>query len=266
MEMKKAGKIQYLESTGLIGNSRVRAGFTTRHEGVSRPPYNSLNLGSGTFDSVHSVEGNRSLLARAMGGTLDQLVTVTQVHGVDLLVIDGANHDLQHFQRLECDGIICNQPGIMIGICVADCVPVLLHDSHKSVVAALHAGWRGTAAGICRKGVEAMVTLFGSRPQDIRAAIGPAIGPCCYEVDQPVIDAFAADTSLPFIAKSSAVGKWRLDLPEANLRQLVAAGIPEQQIERTDLCVSCNPELFFSYRRDKGETGRQMGFISLSKG
>ena len=116
MEMNKVGKLQYLKPQ--LSGQTVVAGFTTRHEGVSRPPYNSLNLGTNTLDSPHNVEGNRSLLARAFGTTLD------------------------HFLKLECDGIVTNQPGLMIAICVADCVPVLLHDPVKGVIAALHAGWQ----------------------------------------------------------------------------------------------------------------------------
>lgn len=152
MEMKRADKVHYVEPSLLAAAGVAVQGFTTRHEGVSRTPYNSLNLGTGTADSSHSVEGNRSILARAFGGTVERLVTVTQVHGTDLLVIDAPNPDYGYFQRLEADGIITNQPGVMIGVCVADCVPVLLLDPVKGVAAALHAGWKGTASGICRKG------------------------------------------------------------------------------------------------------------------
>lgn len=190
MEMKKAGKIHYLEPQKMMKSGGAVMGFTTRHEGVSRPPYNSLNLGSNTFDSPHSVEGNRSLLARSVGASLDRLVTVKQVHGTDLLVIDAPNPDFAHFHALECDGIITNQPQVLIGITVADCVPVLLLDPVKGAVAAIHAGWKGTAAEICKKAVNALKELFGSASGDILAAIGPAIGPCCYEVDAPVMEAF----------------------------------------------------------------------------
>ena len=114
MEMKKAGKVQYLEPQALARSGSAVMGFTTRHEGVSRPPYNSLNLGTNTFDSPHSVEGNRSVLTRAFGAGLEQLVTVKQVHGTDLLVIDSPNPDYTHFHTLECDGIITNQPQVMI--------------------------------------------------------------------------------------------------------------------------------------------------------
>ncbi|MHC1698717.1 MAG: peptidoglycan editing factor PgeF [Geobacteraceae bacterium] len=266
MQLQKSGKVHYFGSQLLAAPGVSVQGFTSRHEGVSRPPYNSLNLGLSTLDSCHSVEGNRSLLTRAFGTRLERLVTVTQVHGADLLLLDEPNEDFSHFQKLECDGIVTNQPGVMIGICVADCVPILLLDPVKRVIAALHAGWKGTAQGIARKGVDAMVTVFGSDPATILAAIGPAIGACCYEVDTPVAEAFRSGT-MPFdsFAQASGPGKWRLDLPEANRQQLFRAGLEEKNVEANSLCVSCEKDLFFSYRRDKGETGRQMGFILLQE-
>jgi hypothetical protein len=267
VQLQKSGKVHYFGSQLLAAPGVSIQGFTTRHEGVSRPPYNSLNLGLSTLDSSHSVEGNRSLLTRAFGTRMENLVTVTQVHGADLLVLDEPNDDFSHFQKLECDGIVTNQTGIMIGICVADCVPILLLDPVKQVIAALHAGWKGTAQGIARKGVEAMVSVFGSDPGQILAAIGPAISACCYEVDAPVAEAFrTSPMQFESFAKSSGPGTWRLDLSEANRQQLYRAGLEEKNVEANPLCVSCEKDLFFSYRRDKGETGRQMGFIMLKNG
>jgi YfiH family protein len=264
MEMKKAGKVHYLESSNFAATGVVVHGFTTRHEGVSRHPYNSLNLGANIFDSPHNVQGNRSILARAFGARTEHLVTVTQVHGNDLLVIDSPNPDYTHFLKLECDGLITNQPGLMIGVCVADCIPILLLDPVNKVVATLHAGWKGTAGEIGRKGVEALINMFDSNPEDILAALGPGIGSCCYEVDGIVREAFkknGADWDL--FAKEKAPGKWKLDLAAANCSQLLAAGVPKANIETTPLCVSCEHDLFFSYRREEGETGRQMGFVML---
>jgi len=266
VQLLKSGKVHYFGSRLLTASGVSVQGFTTRHEGVSRAPYNSLNLGLSTLDSCHSVEGNRSILTRAFGARMDRLVTVTQVHGADLLVLDEPNEDFSHFQKLECDGIVTNQPRMMIGICVADCVPILLVDPVKKVIAALHAGWKGTAQGIARKGVDAMISVFGSEPGNILAAIGPAIGPCCYEVDATVAEAFRTGT-MPFesFAKESAPGKWRLNLTEANRNQLLRSGLEEKNVDASSLCVSCEKDLFFSYRRDNGETGRQMGFIMLQE-
>lgn len=262
--MKKAGKVHYLEPGIFTAAGSTVHGFTTRHEGVSRQPYNSLNLGSNTFDAPHNVQGNRSILARAFGARAERIVTVNQVHGVDLLVIDAPNPEYSHFLKLECDGLVTNQPGVMIGICVADCVPLLLLDPVKGVVAALHAGWKGSAGNIANKGIETMIGLFGSMPTDILAAIGPAIGSCCYEVDAQVKEAFMhANAGLECFDVETSPGKWRLDLAAVNRNQLIIAGLPVTNIDSAERCVACEHDLFFSYRRDKGETGRQMGFIML---
>jgi YfiH family protein len=264
MEQKNKGKIYYYEPTA-FATAGVVGGFTTRHEGVSRPPYNSLNLGTGTQDASHNVQGNRSVLARAFGTTIERLVTVTQVHGTDLVVIDQPNDDFDHFAKLESDGIVTNQPGVMIGVCVADCVPVLLYDPQQQAVAVLHAGWKGTAGNIVAQGVAALTSCFGSRPADLLAAIGPAIGPCCYEVDAPVKAGFAQQPEVwNLYAQQNETGTWQLNLAAINRHQLLAAGLNASRIEESNQCVCCNTETFFSFRREKGETGRQMGFIMLS--
>lgn len=263
MQIKRAGRIHYLAAE-FSGPSCSIQGFTTRHEGVSRPPYNSLNLGTSTLDQQHSVEGNRSLLIRAFGGPGDALLTVRQTHGNDILVIDTYNEDVSHFLTVECDAIITNQPGIMIGVCVADCVPILLLDPEKRVAAAVHAGWRGTAARLVCKTVEAMKVHFGCNPAALQAAIGPCIMQCCYEVDAPVRQAFLqGGVAWDSVSSPSGDNKWMLDLAAVNHELLTSAGIPSPAIQAANMCVCCQRELFFSHRRDNGETGRQMGFIML---
>ncbi len=265
MQMKRSKRIHYIDVTFSVPGRSVQ-GFTTRHEGVSRAPYNSLNLGMGTDDQNFNVEGNRSLLANAFGIGPDALVTVRQTHGSDILVIDEQNEDYSHFLGIESDAIITNQSNVMIGICVADCVPILLCDPKKGVVAAVHAGWQGTAAKLAAKTVAAMKSCFDCNPAELQAAIGPCIGPCCYEVDGPVRQAFL-NSALPWdqFSRPSGEGKWQLDLPAANRDLLQGAGLPTASIQASDMCVCCHRELFFSYRRDKGETGRQMGFIMITE-
>jgi len=264
MKQDKIGKIHYIKPELISSDNGVIAGFTTRHEGVSRPPYNSLNLGLNTNDSCHNVQGNRSLLARAFGAKSEQMLTVTQVHGNDILIVDSPNTDVTHFLKIECDGIITNQPDIMIAVGVADCAPILIWDPVKRVAAALHSGWKGTAAGIARKGVAAMVGNFGSNPVDLLAAIGPAIGPCCYEVDEPVRSAFSNQANEWELAASEvSKGKWKLDIAALIRLQLTDSGMLSDNVETSQQCVCCTQELFFSHRRDKGDTGRQLGFIML---
>ena len=263
MQMKRSGRIHYIDARFDGPNCSVQ-GFTTRHEGVSRTPYNSLNLGTNTLDQPHSVEGNRSLLSRAFGITQEKLVTVKQVHGTDILVIDGPNDDVSHFLGIEGDAIITNQPGIMIGVCVADCTPILLMDQEKQVIAAVHAGWQGTASKLITKTVTGMKSLFECSTKKLQAIIGPCIGKCCYEVDTPVKQAFIQyGLAWETCTEQSGDSAWRLDLAAANRDLLLAAGVPAGQIQVSGMCVSCHRELFFSYRRDGDETGRQMGFIML---
>lgn len=265
MQMKRSGRIQYIEPA-FTGEQQTVQGFTTRHEGVSRPPYNSLNLGTNTQDQDHNVEGNRNLLARTFGTLPERLVTVQQVHGTDILVIDEQNDDLSHFNSIESDAIITNQSGIMIGVCVADCAPILIYDAEKQVIAAVHAGWQGTAAKIVSKTVNGMKSLFGCQPENMQAAIGPCIGRCCYEVDTPVKKAFEQNGfDWNCYAQQVEGLHWKLDLTAANRDLMIHNGVPEANIKSTDMCVCCQRELFFSYRRDGGETGRQMGFIMLKE-
>jgi YfiH family protein len=264
MQMKRSGRIHYIAVDFAASAGSVQ-GFTTRHEGVSRPPYNSLNLGMNTLDQPHNVEGNRSLLARAFGITLEKLVTVRQVHGSDILVLDEPNEEYGHFLEVESDAVITNQAGVMIGVCVADCAPILICDPVKGVVAAVHAGWKGTAAKLASKTVEGMRSLFGCEPASLQAAIGPCIHKCCYEVDGPVRHAFTQNgIAWDSFSEPAGEGKWLLDMAAANRELLMLAGVPAASIQVSDMCVSCQRELFFSYRRDNGETGRQMGFIMLT--
>jgi len=264
MNMKRAGRIQYI-AVDFPGALCSTQGFTTRHEGVSRPPYNSLNLGTNTLDQQFNIEGNRSLLARAFGVRQEALVTLRQVHGNDILVIDEPNEDYDHFLSIEGDAVITNQPGVMIGVCVADCVPILLCDPEKRVIAAVHAGWHGTASRLVSKAVEGMKSEFGCIPATLQAAVGPSIGKCCYEVDTPVMQAFLkAGIAWDSCAEPGGEGKWQLDMAAANRELLLLSGLKADSIKVSDSCVCCHRELFFSYRRDKGETGRQMGFIMLT--
>ncbi|MDD2897878.1 MAG: peptidoglycan editing factor PgeF [Desulfuromonadaceae bacterium] len=265
MQMNRIGRIQFVE-VDFPGSSCSTQGFTTRHEGVSRPPYNSLNLGMNTQDQQANVEGNRSLLARAFGVSQEALVTPRQVHGCDILVINEPNEDFSHYLTVEGDAVITNQPNVIIGVCVADCAPILLYDPVNKVIAVVHAGWKGTAAQVVSKTVAGMQSEFGTKPALLHAAIGPCIQKCCYEVDEPVRKAFAqSDIDWSSCAELKSPGKWQLDLSVANRELLKNAGVPAEAIQISDQCVCCHSEQFFSYRRDKEESGRQMGFIMLKK-
>lgn len=263
MKLVRRNKISCLEP-GWSAPAGVVAGFTTRNGGVSRPPYNSLNLAFNTDDLPAHVEGNRSTVSRTYGLPPHLLLTVKQVHGNDLLLVDAPNLDLGHFSQVESDAIVTNQPGIMIGVLVADCYPVLFCDPVQKVVAAVHAGWRGAANGLIGKTIAAMQQHFGCNAEDLQAAVGPGIGAHRYEVDRPVRDAFRSGSGhWDKIAEETRLGFWKLDLRESCRLQLLDAGLKSSKIETAEECTCCHRELFFSYRRDEGQTGRQLGFIGL---
>jgi len=263
MKTTRQGKIQFLQPDWADGKF-VQAGFTTRNGGVSRPPYNSLNFGPESGDSPHNIEANRTALARAFGLPPRLLLTVRQVHGTDILILDETNPDLDHFQTVECDAIVTNQTGIMVGILVADCYPVILFDPRNKIAGVVHAGWRGAASGLIGETVKAMCNHFQSRPEDLFAAIGPGIGAHKYVVDRPVRDAFRSGSgNWEQITEEIELGQWKLDLQRSCQLQLAAAGLTAAHVTQVDECTCCHRELFFSYRRDQGQTGRQLGFITL---
>lgn len=263
MNTVKQGKIHYLQPDWVGQNSLV-AGFTTRNGGSSRPPFNSLNLGFNSGDQVSQVEANRAAVARAFDLEPHLLLTVNQVHGSEILVIDQSNPEVSHFQRVASDAIITNQRNILIGILVADCFPVILYDPSKHVVGVVHLGWRGTAAGLLGRTIKAMQEVFGCLSSDLRAAIGPGIAAHRYEVDRPVRDAFRQGVGQwQRISTEVSLGHWQLDLQKSALLQLDESGLSRSSVDVVAECTCCHKETFFSYRRDEGKTGRQMGFALL---
>jgi len=264
MKKQRADKIHYFQPDWATDQPNLLAGFSTRHGGVSRAPYNSLNLGFGTEDLQAHVEGNRNTLCHAFDLQPHHLLTVKQVHGNQLLLIDEENLDLSHFLSLEADGIITNQVGFLIGVLVADCLPLLLHDPIHKIVAAVHIGWRGAATGLVGQTVAAMKSHFGCDPTQIQAAVGPGIAAHRYEVDRPVREAFRLGSGFwDHISHEVRLCYWHLDLALSCRLQLEQAGILPANTDQIKECTCCHPELFFSYRRDKGQTGRQLGFIGL---
>jgi YfiH family protein len=232
------------------------AAFSTRIGGVSEPPFDSLNLGVLTDDSRDAVAGNRGRLCGALGLDPELVAIGLQVHGAELAIhspgsfrcsLSAYGTRKEQGKPLDLpavDGHIISEPGSAALVFVADCLPVAL--GGPGGAAMLHCGWRGLAAGILAKGVEAIGATG--------AAIGPGIGPCCFEVGDEVLDAFSS------LGDGVAAGPM-LDLAEVARRQLAAAGV--EQIEIAGHCTSCEPELFFSHRRDNGRTGRQAGLVWL---
>lgn len=223
----------------------ARVAFTTRPGGDSEAPFESLNLGLFTGDEPESVLANRRRLADVLGLNPERVLTGRQVHGTELAEHRGPQDPPCYIEPcespLEVDGHATAAPGLACFVLVADCLPIAL--SGPDGVTMLHCGWRGLAAGIVERGVDAV------RATD--AAIGPGIGPCCYEVGEEVSTAFEGLGEV-------AVGG-RLDLPEAASRLLSRAGV--ERVLTSELCTSCEEDLFFSHRRDAGRTGRQAGLV-----
>lgn len=265
-------------------------GFSTRAGGISKVySGNALNLGFTAHDTKAAVETNRQELISAL--TLPQrpkstLVTLRQIHS-DL--IHRISEVPTNNASLAGDGMVTDVPGILLGILTADCLPVIVIDPKRQAIGVFHAGWRGTAKRIVEKGVGEMHRWFGSQPRDLKAAIGPGIRGCCYEVGPEVMSAFEAQFAygrelfretkdrneihekypLLFLTSrapghSDLPKKIFLDLAEANRRQLIAAGLQPKNITDIGLCTRCRQDLFFSHRGEKGITGRMMAAIGIT--
>jgi YfiH family protein len=201
-------------------------------------------------------------------GRQEVFVMVKQVHGDNILIIDKTAEDVSTFTKdamqKTCDAIITNQKEIGIGVVTADCLPALLYDPARSVIAAVHAGWRGTLQRILPKVVCQMVSLFECKAKDILVGMGPAIGPCCYTVGKAVTEPLkSAHPDWEKYLTPSEDGKARLDLTALNSRQIEDAGILKKNIFSVRLCTACNDGLFFSYRRDGVGTGRMTSGIMM---
>ena len=244
-----------------LGSAWLWHGFTTRQGGQSTVynPGGELNLGFTPHDDAATVTANRVILAEALtGDPATPIHTVRQIH-CERSVVAGSGP----WNPPEADGLISSEPGVLLAILTADCIPVLVADPVRRVVAAFHAGWRGTVARVVELGVARLVAEFGSDPADLQAGIGPGIGSCCYTVGDEVRSRFTTDFAYAEGLFHTEAGKLRLDLPEANRRQLLAAGLRAGSIQRVGGCTSCHPELYFSHRADQGRTGRMMSLIGI---
>jgi hypothetical protein len=267
-------------------------GFSTRRGGLSRAycaedAPGELNLGFTAEDDRQTVAQNRRLFAQAVSGDLSTpLVDVHQIHSNLVLLACTADASREHPQ--SADGLMTSEPSLLICVKTADCIPILVADRKQRAVAAFHAGWRGTVQRIVESGIGRMRLQFGSRPEDLVAAIGPGIGPCCYSVGEEVLSSFESQfayarslfrevydsdpvrTKYPMLFMTqrapghSSIGpSLHLNLVEANRRQLLAAGLKPRAIHLVGGCTSCHRELFFSHRGSAGHAGRMMSVIGI---
>jgi YfiH family protein len=251
----------------------LRHGFSTRRGGVSTVyGGNDLNLGFTKDDSPEAVRENRRSFAETVSGATGvPVVAVRQVHGTTVKLVGPGEFgwsDDQGRATVEADGLITASSGVLLGVQAADCVPVLVADARLRVVAAFHAGWRGTVSGIVEQGVAAMQDEFGSKPEDMIGAVGPAIGVCCYTVGKEVRERF--QQAYPYAAELFSQRKTGLhiDLAQANRRQLLDAGLRSEDIALVSECTACRRfedggRKYFSHRAESGFTGRAMGMIGV---
>ncbi len=252
----------FLTAANLDRVTSVRHGFFTRRGGVSQGLYDSLNCGYGSDDEKTNVTENRARVVAALGSAPRQLVTLYQVHSPTVVTVDGA---WAPDQAPQADGMVCNRPGLALGVLTADCVPLLLADPDAGVVGAAHAGWRGAVDGVIGATVDAMVAL-GAVADRIVAAVGPSIGPDSYEVGVELRERFLSEEPGNATFFRPAADRWLFDLPRYVGRAVEKAGANAPQIVENDTCREA--DTFFSYRRSckNGEPdyGRQVSVIALA--
>lgn len=253
-------------------DKKIQHFSTTRNGGVSSGSFESLNLGNYSDDSSLNIFENRTRVARNFHLEAEKLMTPHQTHGNQVLLVDQAFLNLTNRSKIEksygYDASITCERGFFLCVTTADCVPILLYDQEKKAVAAIHAGWRSTAGRIVENTINAMKTHFGTSPENIVAAIGPAIGIEHYEVGSEVITALQKngiemnDADAVFYHNSSN-GKAHIDLKEINKQTLIKMGVPTDQIEKTSYCTYSNENMFFSARRQSIHSGRMLTGIML---
>ena len=259
IEMNEGG-IVYMRST-LIS---ARHAFTTRAGGVSTGIYASLNLGSKVGDPQVNVAENYTRVCALMGAGPDDCVVTKQVHGSVVRTVTSADkHPVGAEVPYEADGIVTAESRLPLFCFTADCTPILLHDPVASVAAAVHCGWRSSTADIIAIAVEKMRAL-GSKPENIRAAIGPSIGVCCFETDADVpeaVDRWLGPASGIYYLKSN--GKFVVDLKKANAIRLMSLGVANEHLDISEECTMCSHDKYWSHRYTRGKRGVQCAVIVL---
>lgn len=255
-------KVPFYRFAGLSRYPELIHFVSGREGGVSTGGRSSLNLGFMDEDDTRNVLDNRELLAVSVGCSLDSFTLGEQKHTIHVEVVNqtkrGRGGKEKESRLPSTDGLITREAGICLVVLAADCVPVLLYDPAERVIAAVHAGWRGTVGRIAARTVQCMEAEYHCSPENILVGIGPSIGLCCFEVGEEVIRAAeeGLGTIQGLVEHSDNPGKYRFDLWEANRRQLEEVGVLSSRIEVAGICTVCHHDRFFSYRGDHGDTGR----------
>lgn len=270
MHLQVVDAVGFLTFPAFERFSFVRHAFSTRLGGVSREEFTSMNLSFGRGDSDEHVLENYRRLCGAVGVEFEGLVASAQDHHTYIRRVGEEQRGIGITRPRDMDsvdGLITNQPGVTLVTYYADCVPLFFLDPAHKAIGLAHAGWKGTVGRIGEQMVRRMAEEFGSEPRELLAAVGPSIGPCCYEVDAPVAQQFAALEGLPteaFLTEKGA-GKSMLNLWEANRQILLKAGVAEENISVTDLCTRCNHDLLISHRATGGKRGGMAAMMCLTE-
>lgn len=266
IEQTKQG-VPFLTADGFTAAGGVAHGFSTRRGGVSQGMWSALNLGVSRGDDPDHVRENYRRFLSAIGSEGHIMAMCNQVHGAVVRNLTTADLKQDPYDKTgyEADGLMTAIPGVILTVFTADCIPVLLYDPRRRVIAALHAGWRGTAAGIVTVAVGQMASVYGSDPADILAAIGPGIGQCCFETHEDVPNAMTAAMAggvLPYIQLKEN-GKFAVDLKGINARRLELAGLPPEHIAVCGDCTACLRDKYWSHRLMGTQRGSMAAMIEL---
>lgn len=261
LERRTSGEVEYLvfpmlEKTGIVNHL-----FSTRLGGVSEAELGSMNLSYSRGDKKENVDENFKRIAEVLGRSREDIVCSDQTHTVNIRKVTGADRGkgvLYPRDYTDIDGLITNEPGIVLATFYADCVPLFFVDPANHAIGLSHSGWRGTADKMGAETIRNMTESYGTNPADVIVAIGPSICQDCYEVSEDVAQFFKEDERM-----AKADGKYRLDLWKANKRVLLDAGVKEEHISVTDICTCCNPKYLFSHRASHGKRGNLGAFLML---
>lgn len=276
--LQQAEEHQLLLSQWMKQNKQLTVGFTTRNGGVSEEAYRSFNIGLHVHDDEAKVLLNRQKLAESVGMSFDAWTNGEQIHSNHIAIVTskerGKGRSSMDDALKGVDGLLTNEPDILLTSLYADCVPLYFWDEENGVIGLAHAGWKGTVLAIAGQMIDAMKATYHSKPEQIRCAIGPSIGDCCYEVNHVVIDRVIElwhtlklpKQALEAVFSNKQEGSAHINLKEINRQIMIKAGIMPSRIEISEWCTGCARHLFYSHRMEHGKTGRMASWIGLRKG
>lgn len=265
MSERRSEDLEYWQAPNLAALDGVVHAFSTRRGGVSLPPFATLNMGYHTGDEAARVTVNRSRFFEALGARLDDAVGAEQVHGARVARVGRAERGRGARDRESsipgADALVTGEPGVWLLLCFADCLPVFLADRRRRAVALVHAGWRGSLAGVTEAAVKELQRL-GAEPPELVAALGPCIKPCCYEVSPELAEGFAQRFG-EGVVQRTRWGAPSVDLAGAGRIALARLGVPVESIHVDSGCTACRTDLYFSHRCEGAATGRMAAVIGM---